>query len=54
MDEDSSELATDDVLEDKLLPEGLANGCFAIHPVDLSKQVIYDYFWRWWTEEYSC
>ena len=51
---DFSMLAQDKELSDKLLPSGVANGCFAIHPVELSRQVVYEQFWRWWTEEYSC
>ena len=47
-------LAPDNALSDKLLPEGVANGCFAIHPLELSRQVVYNQFWEWWTEEYSC
>ena len=47
-------LAPDDALADKLLPSGVANGAFAIHPIELSRQAVYQQFWRWWTEEYSC
>lgn len=51
---DFSMLASDGALSDKLLPGGVANGCFAIHPLELSRQVVYGQFWHWWTEEYSC
>ncbi|CAL5222166.1 g4491 [Coccomyxa viridis] len=51
---DFSMLAPDDALADKLLPSGVANGAFAIHPIELSRQAVYQQFWRWWTEEYSC
>ena len=51
---DFSVLAGKDALSDKLRPEGVADGCFAIHPIELSRQPIYDQFWRWWTEDYSC
>ncbi len=51
---DFSALDTGNALADKLLPEGVANQCFAIHPLELSRPIVYEQFWRWWSEEYSC
>ena len=52
---DFSESATEKELTTNIFRrEGLGYGHFAIHPLELSRPVIYQQFWQWWTEEYSC
>lgn len=41
-------------VQDKLRPEGVANGCFAIHPFQMTQKTPREEFLHWWTEGYSC